>query len=227
MAAAHNLELTFTFACNQVLPIIYSGQTQTEYIAGLKAIGLPWEADANLKDPARPIWIVKPATRGEGKGIFLAETVEQLNSGTLYGKDKTRQTYIVQPLMKNPYLVNGHKFDLRCYVMVVSYQPLQAVFFGEGLVRSVGCIALLLLHLLVLVFVGLLLLSTQSSSPNHAPNLNLKLRQWSLLAPFPDCFDNHLLFFMCGATKCSSKLTSAPRRRPLPPPQVCRNKVFQ
>ena len=37
--------------------------------------------------------------------------------------------------MKDPYLVDGHKFDLRCYVLVSSYTPLQALFFGEGMVR--------------------------------------------------------------------------------------------
>ena len=37
--------------------------------------------------------------------------------------------------MKDPYLVDGHKFDLRCYVLVASYTPMQALFFGEGMVR--------------------------------------------------------------------------------------------
>ena len=50
---------------------------------------------AHLEDPNRPIMIAKPATRGEGKGIFLVETVEQLNAGTSYGMDKLRQTFIV------------------------------------------------------------------------------------------------------------------------------------
>jgi hypothetical protein len=68
-----------------------------------------------------------------GKGIFLAETVEGLAEGTSYGKDKSRQTFIIQPLMKNPYLVQGHKFDLRCYVMVVSYQPVSSLPFNRAL----------------------------------------------------------------------------------------------
>ena len=37
--------------------------------------------------------------------------------------------------MRDPYLVDSHKFDLRCYVLVTSYTPLQALFFGEGMVR--------------------------------------------------------------------------------------------
>lgn len=42
---------------------------------------------------------------------------------------------IVQRYIGNPMLINGYKFDLRVYVVVVSYEPLKVYLNCEGLVR--------------------------------------------------------------------------------------------
>lgn len=46
-----------------------------------------------------------------------------------------RKRGVVQTYIANPLLINGYKFDLRIYVVVLSYDPLKVFIFDEGLVR--------------------------------------------------------------------------------------------
>ena len=78
-------------------------------------------------------YMVKPLNHGEGHGIFVASTIEEiLNTKNEYIEGEMR---LVQPFVADPFLINGKKFDLRTYVLVTSISPLRAYFYDEGLVR--------------------------------------------------------------------------------------------
>jgi len=70
--------------------------------------------------------IVKPDCSSQGKGIFLTNDIDSIP------KD---EIYVVQQYMQNPYLLDGLKFDLRLYVLVLSCEPLKIFLYEEGLVR--------------------------------------------------------------------------------------------
>jgi tubulin polyglutamylase TTLL4 len=88
-----------------------------------------WET-ARARQPDA-LWIWKPCSQSCGRGIkVLSSTISEDDA-----KDLNRKRGIVQRYIHNPLLINGYKFDLRVYVVVVSYEPLKVYFNDEGLVR--------------------------------------------------------------------------------------------
>ena len=75
----------------------------------------------------KPIWIVKPSNSNNGHGIELIENSTDLRM--------TKDVTIVQEYIQNPFLINGHKFDMRLYVLITSFDPLMIYLYGDGLVR--------------------------------------------------------------------------------------------
>ena len=75
-----------------------------------------------------PIFILKPSASSRGRGIKL---IHKGNVHTVSPK----KVCIIQRYIKDPYLINGKKFDLRLYVLVTSFDPLRVYIFKEGLVR--------------------------------------------------------------------------------------------
>ncbi|KAI8810395.1 tubulin-tyrosine ligase/Tubulin polyglutamylase, partial [Cladochytrium replicatum] len=71
-------------------------------------------------------WICKPTDLSRGRGIFVFKDLKDLTYDCCT---------IVQRYISDPYLIDGYKFDLRCYVAVKSYNPLQVYICEEGLVR--------------------------------------------------------------------------------------------
>ncbi|XP_057686426.1 probable tubulin polyglutamylase TTLL9 isoform X2 [Corythoichthys intestinalis] len=73
-------------------------------------------------------WIMKPAAKSQGAGIFLFKRIKDIadwrkHDGTRSEEQKEAtqaELYVVQRYIENPYLLGGRKFDLRVYVMVTS-----------------------------------------------------------------------------------------------------------
>ncbi|XP_077410966.1 putative tubulin polyglutamylase TTLL9 isoform X2 [Vanacampus margaritifer] len=88
-------------------------------------------------------WIMKPAAKSQGVGIFLFKKLKDIvdwrkHDGTRSEEQKDAnqvESYVAQRYIENPYLLGGRKFDLRVYVMVTSYFPLKAWLYREGFAR--------------------------------------------------------------------------------------------
>jgi tubulin polyglutamylase TTLL5 len=76
-------------------------------------------------DPEQ-VWIVKPAALSRGRGIYLINNFTELSYN---------ESMVVQRYIKNPLLIDGFKFDLRIYVLVTSFQPLEVFLYKEGFAR--------------------------------------------------------------------------------------------
>ncbi|CAF0909007.1 unnamed protein product, partial [Didymodactylos carnosus] len=91
------------------------------------------------------IWIMKPAARAQGKGIFLFRRLQDITAWrkgeylTGYEKEANKgdavETYVVQRYLDNPYVIGGKKFDIRIYMLVTSYNPLRVWLYREGFAR--------------------------------------------------------------------------------------------
>mmetsp|Transcript_41192 Transcript_41192/g.131825 ORF Transcript_41192/g.131825 Transcript_41192/m.131825 type:complete len:290 (+) Transcript_41192:167-1036(+) len=83
-------------------------------------------------------WIMKPAGKAQGKGIFLVNKLAQVRRWAQQqwpGAMKGVEAYVVSRYIDNPLLVGGRKFDLRIYVSVLSYRPLKAYVSRLGFAR--------------------------------------------------------------------------------------------
>lgn len=85
-------------------------------------------------------YICKPTSGSQGRGLRLVKTFAELRGPMRdafpRGSERLRPAeYVVQRYVTKPLLVDGYKFDCRCYVIITSVVPLCAYLFQEGLAR--------------------------------------------------------------------------------------------
>ncbi len=131
------------------------------------------------------IWIMKPAGKAQGKGIFLFRKLKDITDWKkddyFLRRDEEKsdreppETYVVQRYIENPYLIGGKKFDIRVYVLVTSYVPLKAWLYRSGFARFSN--ARFSMSSISDAFVHLTNVAIQKTAPDYDPEKGCK---WSL-----------------------------------------------
>ncbi|ESO85064.1 hypothetical protein LOTGIDRAFT_221527 [Lottia gigantea] len=128
------------------------------------------------------IWIMKPAAKSQGHGIFLFRKLKDITNWKKGDyqplADQTKEApelYVVQRYISNPYLIGGRKFDLRVYVLVVSYNPLKAWLYREGFARFSN--SKFSLDSIEDAYIHLTNVAVQKTAPDYDPEKGCK---WSL-----------------------------------------------
>ena len=106
---------------------------ETNSRAALRTWILPDERPPPAAFDRGPI-IVKPDDGSQGTGISIVTTPVELD---LIAQKIARRgdIAVAQEYVDRPLLVNGYKFDLRLYVLVLSLSPLRVFLCNEGLAR--------------------------------------------------------------------------------------------
>lgn len=74
----------------------------------------------------------------QGRGIFLINKLSQIKKwekAAPTSKNAPPEVYVVSRYIDNPLLIGGKKFDLRLYVLVLSYKPLKVYVSDLGFAR--------------------------------------------------------------------------------------------
>jgi len=71
-------------------------------------------------------WIIKPVGLSRGRCISLVNDIKDISYS---------QPIVIQRYVSDPLQFVGYKFDLRMYVLVTSFSPLEAFIYKEGLGR--------------------------------------------------------------------------------------------
>lgn len=69
---------------------------------------------------------MKPEASCQGRGIYLTKQFDESDLG---------EHCVVQKYVNKPYLMDGLKFDLRIYVLLMGVDPLKVFLFKDGLTR--------------------------------------------------------------------------------------------
>ena len=89
-------------------------------------------AEKSKKPTQLLTYIVKPDCLSQGKGIFLTNNVDDIVFQT---NNNPNERIVVQEYLKEPFLIDNLKFDIRLYVLITSCDPLKIFLYHEGIVR--------------------------------------------------------------------------------------------
>ncbi|CAJ1344364.1 unnamed protein product [Effrenium voratum] len=105
-----------------------------EYCAFIESFTKIAEENGDLEGSTCPpskvkvpnMWIMKPAGSSRGRGIEVIDDIGAVHYGELT---------IIQQYISDPFLLGGLKWDMRTYVTVTSFNPLEAFVYKDGFAR--------------------------------------------------------------------------------------------
>jgi tubulin polyglutamylase TTLL1 len=93
--------------------------------------------EEHKRHPVGTKWIAKPTGGSQGKRIFIFQKRKDVKQWLTERETKNgdREPYVISRYLMNPLLIGGRKFDLRIYVLVLSFSPLRALKYREAFAR--------------------------------------------------------------------------------------------
>ena len=131
----------------------------------------------DFKKYKKALWIVKPVNLSRGRGVHLLKGEAEFKF--IYKKIKTMTTppqILISRYIDKPHLINKKKYDLRIYVLIISFSPLRIYLYNNGLTRFAtedykrGDFDN--------VFIHLTNYSINKNNLNYKPNQNLSSLDW-------------------------------------------------
>ncbi|KAK1742008.1 tubulin-tyrosine ligase family protein [Skeletonema marinoi] len=160
------------FGYGHLMPLTYAlPHEYNAFVAGYTSI-------QKLSGATSPnFWIVKPIGLSRGRGISVVKDISQVAYS---------QPIVIQKYISNPMLFLDYKFDLRVYLLVTSFQPLEAFIYKEGLARFGS--------------------RKYSNKPETLGDTRVHLTNTSLQKEFGDISDRSHPAFLAGSNGSGSKV---------------------
>lgn len=79
------------------------------------------------------IWISKPSYNSRGVGVFCFDQLKEVFPGGVHKRAMCPK--IVQKYIERPFLINKRKFDMRQWVFVNSFDPLEVMVYNKAYLR--------------------------------------------------------------------------------------------